>query len=146
MKFVPMREAHLAAIAELERQCFSAPWSEDALREELGNDCACFLTAEDEESGAVCGYIGCHIVLDEGYIANVAVSPDCRRQGIGTRLVREMIRQAQERGLAFLTLEARESNAPAIALYESCGFVRVGVRKKYYTNPTESAVLMTLEF
>ena len=146
MKFVPMREAHLAAIAELERQCFSAPWSEDALREELGNDCACFLTAEDEESGAVCGYIGCHIVLDEGYIANVAVSPDCRRQGIGTKLVREMIRQARVRGLAFLTLEARESNAPAIALYESCGFVRVGVRKKYYTSPTESAVLMTLEF
>ena len=146
MKFVPMREAHLAAIAELERQCFSAPWSEDALREELGNDCACFLTAEDEESCAVCGYIGCHIVLDEGYIANVAVSPDCRRQGIGTKLVREMIRQARVRGLAFLTLEARESNAPAIALYESCGFVRVGVRKKYYTSPTESAVLMTLEF
>ena len=146
MKFVPMREAHLAAIAELERQCFSAPWSEDALREELGNDCACFLTAEDEESGAVCGYIGCHIVLDEGYIANVAVSPDCRRQGIGTKLVREMIRQAQERGLAFLTLEVRASNYGAIALYGERGFRSVGRRKNYYEHPKEDAVIMTKEF
>lgn len=139
-----MNETHIAGIAELERQCFSAPWSEDALREELGNACACFVTAE--ENGAVCGYIGCHIVLDEGYIANVAVSPDFRRRGIGRLLVQEMIRQARGRRLAFLTLEARESNAPAIALYEACGFVRAGMRKKYYTNPTESAVLMTLEF
>lgn len=144
MKLITMQEMHLAAVAELERQCFSAPWSEGALREELDNDCACFLVAEHQNM--VCGYIGCHIVLDEGYIANVAVSPALRRQGIGRQLVQEMIRQAKQRGLAFLTLEVRESNLPAIDLYTSCGFVRVGIRKKYYTNPTESAVLMTLEF
>lgn len=110
------------------------------LREELGK--GIFLVAEQD--GAVAGYVGCQTVLDEGYITNVAVSPDCRRQGIGRALIAELTERAKRAGLAFVTLEARESNAPAITLYEGAGFRRVGVRKNFYTAPAEDAVLMTL--
>lgn len=110
------------------------------LREELGK--GLFLVAERD--GQAVGYVGCQTVLDEGYITNVAVSPDCRRQGIARTLIAELTAQARTAELAFVTLEARASNAPAIALYEGAGFVRVGVRKNFYTAPTEDAVLMTL--
>ena len=110
------------------------------LREELGK--GIFLVAEQD--GAAAGYVGCQTVLDEGYITNVAVSPDCRRQGIGRALVAALKARAAQAGLAFVTLEARASNAPAIALYEGAGFRRVGVRRNFYTAPTEDAVLMTL--
>ena len=83
-------------------------------------------------------------VLDEAYISNVAVSPDCRRQGIGAALIAELTRRAGRLELAFLTLEARASNAPAIRLYEKMGFRQVGRRKRYYQRPEADAVLMTL--
>lgn len=140
MTIIPMEERHLAALAEIEKACFHAPWSEAMLREELGK--GLFLVAERD--GQAVGYVGCQTVLDEGYITNVAVSPDCRRQGIARALIAELIAKARAAGLAFVTLEARASNAPAIALYEGTGFGRVGVRKNFYTAPTEDAVLMTL--
>ncbi len=140
MTVVPMAECHLAALAEIEKACFHAPWSETMLREEL--DKGIFLVAERD--GQAIGYVGCQTVLDEGYITNVAVSPDCRRQGIGRALIEELAQRARAQGLSFVTLEARASNAPAIALYEGAGFVRVGVRKNFYTAPSEDAVLMTL--
>lgn len=140
MMVVPMAESHLAALAEIEKACFHAPWSEAMLREELGK--GIFLVAERD--GQVVGYVGCQTVLDEGYITNVAVSPDCRRQGVGRALIAELVQRARAQGLSFVTLEARASNAPAIAVYEGAGFVRVGVRKNFYTAPTEDAVLMTL--
>ena len=137
-----MEERHLAALAALEAACFSAPWSEDALREELVNPHALFLVAEDD-TGGVCGYIGCQTVLDEGYITNVAVSPACRRQGAGRLLVRTLADRAAQMRLTFLTLEARVSNEPAIALYRQAGFQAVGTRKNYYSSPREDALLMT---
>ncbi len=140
MTVIPMEERHLAALAEIEKACFHAPWSAAMLREELGK--GIFLVAEQD--GAAVGYVGCQTVLDEGYITNVAVSPDCRRQGIGRALVAALKARAAQAGLAFVTLEARASNAPAIALYEGAGFRRVGVRRNFYTAPTEDAVLMTL--
>lgn len=140
MTVVPMEERHLAALAEIEKACFHALWSTDMLREELGK--GIFLVAEQD--GAAVGYVGCQTVLDEGYITNVAVSPACRRQGIGRALVRALVSHARSQGLTFVTLEARASNAPAIALYEGAGFRRVGVRRNFYTAPTEDAVLMTL--
>ncbi len=140
MTVVPMEERHLDTLAEIEKACFHAPWSADMLREELGK--GIFLVAEQD--GAVAGYVGCQTVLDEGYITNVAVSPDCRRQGIGRALIAELTERAKRAGLAFVTLEARASNAPAITLYEGAGFRRVGVRKNFYTAPAEDAVLMTL--
>lgn len=142
MTVIPMEERHLAALAEIEKACFHAPWSAAMLREELGK--GIFLVAEQD--GAAVGYVGCQTVLDEGYITNVAVSPDCRRQGIGRALVAALKARAAQAGLAFVTLEARASNAPAIALYEGAGFRRVGVRRNFYTAPTEDAVLMTLFF
>ena len=132
MTVVPMAERHLAALAEIEKACFHAPWSADMLREELGK--GIFLVAERE--GAAAGYVGCQTVLDEGYITNVAVSPACRRQGA-------LKRRAAEKGLAFITLEVRASNAAAIALYEDAGFRPVGTRRNFYTAPQEDAVLMT---
>ena len=139
MTVVPMQERHLAALAEIEKVCFPAPWSADMLREELGK--GLFLVAERD--GVAVGYVGCQTVLDEGYITNVAVSPDCRRQGVGRALIGTLVSHAGAQGLAFVTLEARTSNMPAIALYENAGFQKVGVRKNFYTAPVEDALLMT---
>ena len=139
MNIAEMQEKHLPALAELEKQCFHAPWSEKMLREELGG--GIFLVAEQD--GEVQGYVGCQTGLDEGYITNVAVFPSCRRQGVAEALLHELLHRADEKKLAFVTLEVRASNAPAIALYEKNGFQPVGVRKNYYSAPTEDGVLMT---
>ena len=143
-QLLPMDRSHLSQIAQLERECFSAPWSEEMLAQELYNDNASYVVAQGED-GTVLGYAGLQVVLDEGYIDNVAVRPDCRRQGIASALLGAFERFAQAH-LAFLTLEVRASNAPAIALYEAHGFVREGLRKHYYTNPREDAVIMTRRF
>lgn len=143
-KLVPMDRSHLGQIAQLERECFSSPWSEEMLAQELYNDNASYVVAQGSD-GSVLGYAGLQVVLDEGYIDNVAVRPDCRRQGIASALLGAFIRFAQAH-LAFLTLEVRASNAPAIALYEAHGFVQEGVRKNYYTAPREDAVIMTRRF
>ena len=140
MTVVPMAERHLAALVEIEKACFHAPWSEAMLREEL--DKGIFLVAERD--GQVVGYVGCQTVLDEGYITNVAVSPDFRRQGIGWQLIQALTERAQQAQLAFVTLEVRASNAPAIALYTTAGYEPVGRRKNFYRGPTEDAILMTL--
>lgn len=143
-KLVPMDRSHLAGVAELERMCFSAPWSEAMLEEELYNDTASFIVAEGED-GQVLGYAGLHVILDEGYIDNVAVRPVCRRQGIADRLLDVFCRFGQA-NLAFLTLEVRPSNTAAVALYEKHGFREAGRRKDYYENPKEDALLLTREF
>ena len=142
MNILSMEERHLAALAEIERACFHAPWSETMLREELGK--GIFLVAEQD--GRTAGYVGCQTVLDEGYITNVAVSPDFRRQGIAKALIEALLAKVRENGLAFVTLEVRESNAAARALYAGAGFQPVGIRKNFYSNPTENAVLMTINF
>lgn len=134
-----MGERHLPALAEIEKACFHAPWSENALREELGK--GIFLVAE--RSRTVVGYVGCQTVLDEGYITNVAVGPEARRQGVGRALLHELAARVRAEKLAFVTLEVRRSNAAAIALYESMDYEPVGTRKNFYENPTEDAVLMT---
>ena len=133
---------HLPQVERLEQRCFSVPWTEAQLRAQLSDDRHVFLVAERGDE--VLGYVGLMHVLDEGYISNVAVSPDCRRQGIGAALIAELTRRAGRLELAFLTLEARASNAPAIRLYEKMGFRQVGRRKRYYQRPEEDAVLMTL--
>lgn len=143
-KLVPMDRSHLAGVAELERLCFSTPWNEAMLEEELYNDTASFIVAEGED-GSVLGYAGLHVILDEGYIDNVAVRPSCRRMGLGDKLLDVFIRFGQA-NLAFLTLEVRPSNTPAVALYEKNGFQEVGRRPNYYDDPKEDALLLTREF
>lgn len=112
------------------------------LRLQLDPNSHLFLTAEAE--GKVVGYVGLMYVLDEGYISNVAVHPDYRRRGIAQALVRALAKRAEAKFLSFVTLEVRESNEGARALYEKCGFKIVGRRKNYYEKPTEDAILMTL--
>ena len=136
------REEMLPQLHAIEAQCFSVPWTEAMLRAQMAPETHIFLTAETPQ-GEVAGYIGLMFVLDEGYISNVAVAPQFRRQGVADALIRALVRRAEEKRLAFLTLEVRESNAPAIALYEKCGFQTVGRRKNYYEKPTEDAILMT---
>ena len=145
VRIVPMTADHLDEVAELERICFSTPWSRNMLAEELDNALSAFLVALDE-SGKVVGYAGLQVVLDEGYITNVAVRPECRRQGIAGKLLQVFLDFAQGNHLAFLTLEERASNYDAIALYGSRGFRSVGRRKNYYEHPKEDAIIMTKEF
>lgn len=143
-EIVPMDRSHLESIAALERQCFSAPWSIPMLEEELFNPQASFLVAEGE-NGQVLGYAGLQVVLDEGYIANIAVAPQWRRQGLAGELLEVYCRFARAH-LAFLTLEVRASNEAAIALYVKHGFAQAGFRKNYYQDPKEDALIMTRTF
>ena len=143
IRIVPMDRSHLEGIATIERLCFSTPWTEAMLEQELYNDTASYLVAE--EDGKIVGYAGLHVVLDEGYIDNVAVLPEYRRQGLARRLI-EVYCRFGEVNLAFLTLEVRASNEAAIALYESLGFHPEGRRKDYYQKPKEDAILMTRRF
>ncbi len=140
-----MEPSHLSEAAELEKLCFSAPWSAGMLLGELKNPLSHYIAAVADD-GALIGYAGMQAVLDEGYIANIAVSPDHRRKGVAGALIGELISHSLNQGLSFLTLEVRESNYPAISLYKKFGFEKVGRRKNYYRLPTEDAILMTRVF
>jgi ribosomal-protein-alanine N-acetyltransferase len=143
-QLTPMTAEHIDQIAALERTCFSHPWTEAMLQEELWNESAVIIAAVADD-GTVVGYAGLQTVLDEGYINNVAVDPRFRRQGVADELIAAFVRFGKAK-LAFLTLEVRATNAPAIALYMKHGFAQVGRRKDYYDDPTEDALIMTLNF
>ena len=132
---------YVGQIEELENECFSLPWTREFVISQLPDDQHIFLLAVSGEK--VLGYVGMMYVIDEGYISNVATMPDCRRCGIADALIYELTRRAEALELSFMTLEVRESNAPAIALYEKHGFTKVGIRKNYYALPKEDAILMT---
>ena len=138
---VPMHPDHLDSLADLESLAFSTPWSYDALAEELQNPLAVFLVAEDVDAESAVGYLGMHHILDEGFIANLAVHPAYRRQGIARSLLREAQEYAEAHDLTRLTLEVRASNVPAIALYEGMGFTRDGIRPGFYDSPKEDAAI-----
>lgn len=144
MQVISMQAEHTARLAELEKLCFSEPWSEKALLEEIDNPSAYFVAAVDEDE--VLGYGGMHTVLGESYIDNIAVFPKYRGRGVGRAVTQALIEKAKENDGVFITLEVRASNTPAITLYTSLGFETVGVRKRFYTEPEEDAVLMTLSF
>jgi ribosomal-protein-alanine N-acetyltransferase len=146
VKIVPLSEEHLDAVAQLERQCFSRPWSRKMLAEELENQCAAFLVAEDAVTEEVVGYAGLQVMADEGYITNVAVFPQYRRQGIAGQLLEVFVNFAAAHQLAFLTLEVRPGNTSAIALYEKYGFCEAGRRRGYYDLPKEDALILTRYF
>lgn len=143
VKIVPMAAEHLDRLEQLERMCFSRPWSKKMLAEELDNQCAAFLVAVEPETEKAVGYAGLLVVADEGYINNVAVDPSCRRQGVAAQLLQVFDNFAKGNHLAFLTLEVRPSNAAAIALYEGFGFREVGRRRNYYDLPKEDALILT---
>ena len=140
-----VESAHIPQIEALERLCFSLPWTAEALCAQLKDGQHEFIAAFDAQ-GRVLGYVGMMFVLDEGYISNVAVSPDCRRQGIADALIDRLCELCKVHALAFVSLEVRAGNVPAIALYEKHGFERVGLRKNYYERPKEDALIMTKYF
>ena len=142
VRIVNASPRHLPELEALEKRCFSLPWTEEMLMGQLPDDNHEFLAAESE-SGELLGYVGMMTVLDEGYISNVAVAPEQRRQGIADALIAELLERAALRALSFVTLEVREHNEPAIALYAKHGFAPVGLRKNYYEAPVENAILMT---
>ena len=145
MRILTMSAEHIDAVAALERACFSDPWSADALREELDNPHAVFTVAVGED-GSVLGYVGMHHLVDEGFITNVAVSPAARRQGVARALLQHLTEYGTAHSLYRITLEVRVGNTPAIALYESLGYVRDGVRPGFYSHPTEDAAIYSLYF
>ena len=144
MMIVHMNESHVAQVAALEKICFSDPWSENSVASELKNPLSCWLVAE--EDGEVAGYVGSQTVMDESDMMNVAVHPDYRRKGVAEKLVMELVEALKKRDSRCLTLEVRASNEPARALYEKLGFVQVGLRKNYYRNPREDALILRKEF
>lgn len=139
-----MARCHIAQVAELEKICFADPWSEKSIASELENPLSYWLVAL--EGSTVAGYAGSQTVLGETDMMNVAVRPECRRQGVAEALIAALIAGLKKRESHCLTLEVRDSNAPARALYEKLGFLEVGRRKNYYRNPKEDALILRKEW
>lgn len=143
-ELVPMDKSHLPQAAALEREVFSHPWTEELLEQELYQDTVSLVAAEGED-GTLLGYGEIRVILDEGCLEKIVVAPAYRRQGVAEAILGAFCRFGAEK-LAFLTLEVRETNAPAIALYRKLGFEEVGRRKNYYAELHEDAILMTRTF
>ena len=141
---VPMQPKHIEDLERLEQECFSTPWSFDSLVSELSNPLAVFRVAEI--GGQVAGYVGMQHIVDEGYICNIAVFPQYRQRGVATQLMEALHQYARENDMVSLSLEVRESNIIAQQFYEKFHFETVGKRKRFYSNPTEDALIMTRTF
>lgn len=131
------------AIFEIEKACFSIPWSLDSITTELSEtEQRLYLVAEVE--GQIIGYAGAWLVLDEGQITNIAIHPDFRREGYGVMLTRKLIRELFKRGMNEIFLEVRISNIAALTMYRRLGLTVKGLRKNYYTAPVEDAYIMSI--
>ncbi len=139
-----MAEAHVPQVAQIERQCFSLPWTEACIAKELTNPLSLWLIAADGDD--VVGYIGSQTVLGESDIMNVAVAPGYRRQGIAEALLLELEEKLRKDGVYSLTLEVRPSNDAAIELYRKLGYLEVGRRPGYYHRPKEDALILRKEW
>lgn len=139
-----MTSAHVAQIAELEKRCFNDPWSENSIASELNNRLSCWLVAL--EGDVVIGYVGSQTVLGETDMMNIAVHPDYRNQGVAKNLIQTLMDTLSGQGSHSLMLEVRQSNEPARNLYASLGFETVGIRKNYYRNPKENALILRKEW
>jgi ribosomal-protein-alanine N-acetyltransferase len=139
-----IRKAHIkdaGSLAELDKACFSLPWSKNTFALELGkNRLSLYLVAEVD--GQIAGYAGLWEVLDEGHITNVVVHPKHRRKGIGESLLSELFQISKTTGIKRYTLEVRASNKSAINLYKRLGFKAVGIRREYYSDNLEDALIL----
>lgn len=138
MKIKLATTENVADILKIEQVCFSTPWTEQGIAESIENENTYLYIAIVDDK--VAGYMGVQIFSGEGYVTNVATLPEFRRRGVAKALINEVLKHEME----FLTLEVRESNIPAINLYKSLDFVEVGKRPRFYREPTEDAVLMTI--
>lgn len=137
-----MMPEDLPVVDVLERECFSLPWSIDCFESALENPNQVFIVLLEDEK--IVGYAGMWCVVDEGQIMNIAVTKTSRRKGYGAKLLESLIDEGKERGMTVFSLEVRVGNFPARSLYESFGFKQVGLRKGYYDEPKEDALLMDL--
>ena len=144
MMFTEMKAEHVPQVAQLEKLCFADPWSEMSIASELRSVWSYWVVALDGDQ--VVGYVGSQSSCDETDIMNIAVHPDWRRRGIAEQLIDSLILELKKRGSHALMLEVRDSNEPAIALYEKLGFRQVGLRKNYYHNPKEHARILRKEW
>ena len=142
MKIIPLSEEWIPKVAELERNTFSHPWSEQSLRDVLKNPL--FSVHLAVEGDALLGYGGAYYAADEADVTNIAVAKESRGKGIGTALVKAILTEAEGRGAEQAFLEVRVGNAPAIHVYEKCGFIRQGVRRNFYTEPTEDGYVYAI--
>lgn len=138
-----LRREDVADVAELERKIFSDAWSERAILETLDQKQTMLLAAYEDKK--MIGYVILYYVLEDGEIARIAVADGYRRQGVATLMLREMAILCRDIGVSKILLDVRESNVAAYAFYERRGFVRDGIRKNFYSNPVENAILMSLE-
>ena len=132
----------IPAIANIENQSFSTPWSENAICESMQSNTSFYVARVDNK---IAGYMGVSKIAGEGYVTNIAVLPEFRRKGIGKAILKFVINDCKD-SLEFLSLEVHVSNNAAISLYEKLDFRRVGLRKRFYTNPLEDALIMTKNF
>jgi len=140
----PMLISDLEAILEIERASFSKPWSLESFKAELrDNEYARYLCLE--LNGRVIGYLGLWFILDEGHITNIAITPDYRGQNWGEFLLRSVMDKMLEQGMERMTLEVRVSNSKAQSLYKRLGFATAGIRKGYYADTGEDAMIMWAE-
>ena len=144
MMITTMTNAHVSQVADLEKLCFSDPWSEKSVASELDNPLSLWLVAMEGE--CLAGYVGSQTVLDETDMMNIAVHPNYRRRGVAKQLVERLVETLKQRGSRCLTLEVRASNEPARKLYEKLGFQQIGLRKNYYRNPREDALILRKEW
>lgn len=142
-EILEVKEENIAEIAALEADIFPDAWSGKSLRESLRNPQTIMLGAR--EAGRLAGYVIFYYVLDEGEIARIAVDESCRRRGAARALLDALAGICADRGISRWMLDVREHNQAAIAFYHSYGFVEDGIRKNFYTSPTENAILMSLE-
>ncbi|MDD3652641.1 MAG: ribosomal protein S18-alanine N-acetyltransferase [Desulfotomaculaceae bacterium] len=140
VKFCEMSPNHLDQVIEIERVSYTTPWSRQVFFSEIQNKFAHYIVALSDEQ--VVGYIGMWIIFDDAQITNIAVHPCCRSNNVGRQLMQEMIKRGVKMGITRLTLEVRPSNLVARHLYTTLGFVEKGVRKKYYTDNNEDAIIM----
>ena len=136
-------ESDIREMCRLERECFSSPWSEAAFTETMRSDGGVFFVCECDRQ--IVGYAGAVCVLDECSITNVAVTEKYRRRGISRMLLDALEREVSGRGAFTVFLEVRVSNAPAISAYESRGYERCGIRRNFYSRPTEDAYVYKKE-
>ena len=144
MEYVLMTADHVPQVAQLERECFHDPWSENSIAAELKNPLSLWLVALDDQQ--VVGYVGSQSVMGEADMMNIAVSSQYRRMGIAQELVQRLVAALREKDVYSLTLEVRASNEPAKALYNKQGFLPVGRRANYYRNPKEDALILRKEW
>ena len=144
MQIVKMEKEHCEILAELEKLCFSRPWSQKALEDEVDNPRAYFVTAVDGDK--ILGYGGMHCSHMECYIDNITVFGHHRRKGVGSAIVEALAAEARRQRAEFISLEVRPSNRAAVGLYTKLGFAEEGRRRNFYNDPTEDALILTRRF